>query len=86
MLDYVIPIYKTHIFTSHFTKSKISSIGHPAVSFIDYYNTNKAADDLVDESLVVPDSVTKGEIVQNVSQEAEQEYNKIWTEFKAACD
>ena len=46
----------------------------------------KAADDLVDESLVVPDSVTKGEIVQNVSQEAEQEYNKIWTEFKAACD
>ena len=39
-----------------------------------------------DESLVVPDSVTKGEIVQNVSQEAEQEYNKIWTEFKAACD
>ena len=39
MLDYVIPIYKTHIFTSHFTKSKISSIGHPAVSFIDYYNT-----------------------------------------------
>ena len=46
----------------------------------------KAADDLVDENLVVPDSVTKGEIVQNVSQEAEQEYNKIWTEFKAACD
>ena len=27
--------------------------------------------------------MTKGEIVQNVSQEAEQEYNKIWTEFKA---
>ena len=46
----------------------------------------KAADDLVDENLVVPDDVTKGEIVQNVSQEAEQEYNKIWTEFKAACD
>ena len=56
------------------------------INYIGYYNTNKAADDLVDESLVVPDSVTKGEIVQNVSQEAEQEYNKIWTEFKAACD
>ena len=55
-------------------------------NYIGYYNTNKAADDLVDENLVVPDSVTKGEIVQNVSQEAEQEYNKIWTEFKAACD
>ena len=56
------------------------------INSVGYYNTNKAADDLVDESLVVPDSVTKGEIVQNVSQEAEQEYNKIWTEFKAACD
>ena len=56
------------------------------INYIGYYNTNKAADDLVDESLVVPDSVTKGEIVLNVSQEAEQEYNKIWTEFKAACD
>lgn len=55
------------------------------INYIGYYNTNKAADDLVDESLVVPDSVTKGEIVQNVSQEAEQEYNKIWTEFKAAA-
>ena len=51
-----------------------------------YYNTNKAADDLVDENLVVPDDVTKGESIENVSQEAEQEYNKIWTEFKAACD
>ena len=46
------------------------------INYIGYYNTNKAADDLVDESLVVPDSVTKGEIVQNVSQEAEQEYRR----------
>ena len=56
------------------------------INSVGYYNTNKAADDLVDENLLVPDDVTKGEIVQNVSQEAEQEYNKIWTEFKAACD
>ena len=54
--------------------------------YIGYYSTNKAADELVNPDLVVPDDVTKGEIVQNVSQEAEQEYNKIWTEFKAACD
>ena len=60
----------------------------PAVFGIQYSNTLTYYIwiDLVDESLVVPDSVTKGEIVQNVSQEAEQEYNKIWTEFKAACD
>ena len=56
------------------------------IKSVGYYNTNKAADDLVDENLVVPDDVTKGESIENVSQEAEQEYNKIWTEFKAACD
>ena len=31
------------------------------------------------------DSVTKGEIIQNVSAEADEAYNKNWTEFKAAC-
>ena len=56
------------------------------INSVGYYNTNKAADDLVDENLVVPDDVTKGESIENVSQEVEQEYNKIWTEFKAACD
>ena len=56
------------------------------INSVGYYNTNKAADDLVDENLVVPDDVTKGESIENVSQEAVQEYNKIWTEFKAACD
>lgn len=55
------------------------------IQYIGYYNTNQAADDLVDESLVVPDSVTKGEIIQNVSAEADEAYNKNWTEFKAAC-
>ena len=54
--------------------------------FIGYYSTNKAADDLVNPDLVVPDSVKKGEIVQNVSDEANEQYNKNWTEFKAACD
>lgn len=54
--------------------------------FIGYYCTNKAADDLVNPNLVVPDNVTKGEIIQNVSEEAEAAYNKNWTEFKAACD
>lgn len=54
--------------------------------FIGYYCTTKAADDLVNPDLVVPDSVTKGEIIQNVSAEADEQYNKNWTEFKAACD
>ena len=37
-------------------------------NYIGYYCTNKAADELVDESLVVPDSVTSGESIKNVSQ------------------
>lgn len=55
-------------------------------NFLGYYCTNKAADELVNPDLVVPDSVTKGEIIQNVRQEAEEVYNQNWTEFKAACD
>ena len=55
-------------------------------NYIGYYCTNKAADELVDENLVVPDSVTSGESIKNVSAEAEEQYNKNWTEFKAACD
>ena len=54
--------------------------------FVGYYCTNKAADELVNPDLVVPDSVTKGEIIQNISAEAEEVYNQNWTEFKAACD
>lgn len=54
--------------------------------YIGYYCTNKAADELVNPDLVVPDSVTKGEIIHNVSQEADDQYNKNWTEFRAACD
>ena len=55
------------------------------MDYIGYYNTVKTADDLVNPDLVVPDSVTKGEIIQNVSAEADEAYNKNWTEFKAAC-
>ena len=54
--------------------------------YIGYYCTNKAADEFLDPNLVVPEDVTKGEIIQNVSAEADEQYNKNWTEFKAACD
>lgn len=55
-------------------------------NYMGYYCTNKAADSLVDPNLVVPEDIEKGEIIQNVSAEAEEQYNKNWTEFKAACD
>ena len=55
--------------------------------YIGYYCTNKAADSLLEnQDLVVPDIVTEGSSVENVSAEAEEQYNKNWTEFKAACD
>lgn len=55
------------------------------IEYIGYYNANQAADELVDPAFVVPDTVTKGEIIQNVSSEANEAYNKNWIEFKAAC-
>lgn len=61
-------------------------IAAQCTNYIGYYSTNKAADEFVNPGLVVPEDVEKGEIIQNVSQEAEEQYNKNWTEFKAACD
>jgi hypothetical protein len=55
-------------------------------NFIGYYSTNKEADSLVNPNLVVPDSVKSGEIIQNVSIEADEAYNKNWTEFKSATE
>lgn len=54
------------------------------MNYIGYINTIAAADDLVDENLVAPDDA-EGEFVLNVSEEADEAYNKNWTEFKAAC-
>ncbi|MCC8066623.1 MAG: spermidine/putrescine ABC transporter substrate-binding protein [Clostridiales bacterium] len=54
------------------------------MNYIGYINTIAAADDLVDENLVAPDDA-EGEFILNVSEEADEAYNKNWTEFKAAC-
>ncbi|MBO5291923.1 MAG: spermidine/putrescine ABC transporter substrate-binding protein [Lachnospiraceae bacterium] len=65
---------------------------HAAACFeyMGYYCTNKAAEEYISEEvkdmIVVPDTVTKGEIIQNISQEAEDMHSKIWNEFKSACD
>ena len=72
-----------HQFLNYILQPEVSA---QCFEYIGYYCTNKAADELVDENLVVPDSVTSGESIKNVSQEAEEQYNKNWTEFKAACD
>jgi spermidine/putrescine transport system substrate-binding protein len=58
--------------------------------YIGYYCTNKAAEEYISDEMapyiIVPDSVTEGEIIQNVSQEAEDLHAEIWNKFKDACD
>lgn len=57
--------------------------------YVGYYSTNTAGAELIPEDvaqlLVAPEGKTM-EMVENVSQEANDVYNKVWTEFKAACD
>lgn len=58
--------------------------------YIGYYCTNMAAEELISEEmrefLVLPETVTEGEIIQNVSQEAEDLHWEIWSRFRNACE
>ena len=58
--------------------------------YIGYYCTNKAAEDYISEDmkemLVVPASVNSGEIIQNVSGEADDLHQEIWNNFKNSCN
>lgn len=57
---------------------------------IGYYCTNKAAEEYISDelksSLVLPDNIEKGEIIQNISQDAEDLHAKIWKQFQDACE
>ena len=58
--------------------------------YIGYYCTNKAAEEYISdemkEFIVLPEDAAEGEIVQNISQEAEDLHAEIWNQFRAACD
>ncbi len=58
--------------------------------YIGFYCTNKAAEELISEEMqkliVLPEGTAKGEIIQNVSREAEDLHAEIWNQFKSACD
>ncbi|MBQ7714138.1 MAG: spermidine/putrescine ABC transporter substrate-binding protein [Oscillospiraceae bacterium] len=71
-----------HAFLNYLLEPEVSKA---CFEWLGYYNTNGAADDIVDPQLVVPASVTSGEIIQNVSEAANDAYNRNWTAFKAAC-
>ena len=58
--------------------------------YIGYYCTNKAAEEYISDDMkkmiVLPEDAAEGEIVQNISQEAEDLHAEIWNQFKSACD
>lgn len=76
-----------HAFLEYILRPEISA---KCFEYLGYYCTNKAAEDYISEELknvlVVPDSVIKGEGIQNISTEAEELHSQIWTEFRNACD
>lgn len=75
-----------YLFLDYLLEPEVSA---QCFEYIGYYCTNRAADDLISEEakqlLVAPEGA-KMEMIQNVSSEADEAYNKAWTEFKAACD
>ncbi len=75
-----------HQFLDYLNRPEVAA---KCFEFLGYYCTNKAAEEHISaelyDQLVVPETVTEGEIVQNISQEAEDAHAKIWNEFKAAC-
>ena len=58
--------------------------------YIGYYCTNKAAEEYISDDMkkmiVLPEDAAEGEIVQNISQEAENLHAEIWNQFKNACN
>jgi spermidine/putrescine transport system substrate-binding protein len=58
--------------------------------YVGYYCANTAAEDLIAEEmrefLVLPTGAAAGEIIQNVSQEAEELHSEIWSKFRNECE
>lgn len=58
--------------------------------YVGYYCANKGAEDLISaemkEFLVLPADAAAGEIIQNVSVEAEELHSEIWSQFRNACE
>lgn len=58
--------------------------------YVGYYSANKAAEGFISEEmkpfLVLPEDAAAGEIIQNVSAEAEEQHSEIWNQFRNACE
>lgn len=55
------------------------------MNYIGYINTNQAADAQMNPALVYSGDEINGEYIENISAQADEQQNKNWTEFKAAC-
>ncbi len=64
--------------------------GAKCAEYLGYYCTNKAAEEFISEEMkpmiTLPDDVGRGEIIQNISQEAEDLHGEIWKKFQEACN
>lgn len=76
-----------HAFLNYILEPEVSA---DCFEHIGYYCTNKAAEEYISEEvkemIVLPDSVKEGEIVQNISREAEDLHAEIWNKFKSTCE
>ena len=76
-----------HAFLDYILRPEISA---QCFEYIGYYCTTKTAEEYISEdmkeSLIVPDSVTSGEIIQNISQDAEDMHAEIWKNFQNQCN
>lgn len=74
-------------FLNYLLRPEISA---KCAEFTQYYCTNKGADELISEEyrdlLILPESITEGEMIQNISAQAEELHGRIWNEFKKACE
>lgn len=60
-------------------------ISKACFEWIGLYSTTAAADNIINPVLVLPDLALSYEIVRNVSDRADEAYNRNWTEFRSAC-
>ncbi|MEG1846918.1 MAG: spermidine/putrescine ABC transporter substrate-binding protein [Lachnospiraceae bacterium] len=76
-----------HAFLNYILQPKTAA---QCFEYMGFYCTTKAAEEYLSkaahDTLVVPDTIIEGEIIQNISQEAEDLHAKIWKEFQAACN
>ncbi len=75
-----------HMFLDYINRPEVAV---DCFEYLGYYCTNKAAEEYISDDLkdrlIVPESSERGEIMQNISTEANDLQLEIWNKFKEAC-